>query len=178
VHGDRLMTRLDWLARFLVLPLAVWLQIIFGIGEEPLGTQGSRECLENVAFMAPTLVTDARKKGLLQEEKRPIREANETDINICCQTLHGQILCVDKKRETYNFEKKLTLKKKQNYEWETCLFAHNPFERKKKESASLGTFHNGGSGTSPAHRLRVTVPYALHLFRLIYPLSGFGFSVN
>jgi hypothetical protein len=92
------MTRLDWLARFLVLPLAAWLQMIFGIGEEPLGTQDSSECLENVAFMAPALVTDARKKGLLQEERRPIPEANETDINICCQTLHEQILCRQGKR--------------------------------------------------------------------------------
>ena len=76
VHGDRLMTRVDWLARFLVLPLAAWLEMNFGFGEEPLGTQGPSE---NVAFMAPTLVTDLakrayyRRKGdLFQKQTRPI----------------------------------------------------------------------------------------------------------
>ena len=81
MHGDRLMTRVDWLARFLVLPLAAGLEMIFGFGEEPLGTQGPSECLENVAFMAPTLVTDLakrayyRRKGdLFQKQTRPISQ--------------------------------------------------------------------------------------------------------
>ena len=51
-------------------------------------------------------------------------------------------------------------------------------EKELERECFIRNFPHRGSGTSPAHRLRVTVPYALHLFRLIYPLSGFGFSVN
>jgi hypothetical protein len=113
VHGDRLMTRVDWLARFLVLPLAAGLEMIFGFGEEPLGTQGPSECLENVPFMAPTLVTDLakrayyRRKGdLFQKQTRP--------ISIFVVRHFTNKYCVDKERDTYNLEKELTFKKRQN----------------------------------------------------------------